>query len=92
MATNNLDIKATSQYIQLLTFTWGTGAYIARYAAADKPYTDSIPNTYAEHSLGEKFGVNLLHAAQLLTDTKSVAKTVGVCFHVGSQCENCRRV
>lgn len=46
----------------------------------------SIPNTYAEHSLGEKFGVNLLHASQLLTDTKAVAKTLGVCFHVGSQC------
>src|SRR3989338_1849621 len=46
----------------------------------------SIPNTYAEHSLGEKFGVNLLHASQLLTDTHAVAKTVGVCFHVGSQC------
>ena len=46
----------------------------------------SIPNTYAEHSLAEKFGVNLLHAPKLLYATREAAQKVGVCFHVGSQC------
>lgn len=46
----------------------------------------SIPNTYAEHSLAEKFGVNMLNAPKLLKATKQIAKQVGVCFHVGSQC------
>jgi ornithine decarboxylase len=46
----------------------------------------SIPNTYAEHSLAEKFGVNLLNAPKLLKAARQVAKQVGICFHVGSQC------
>ncbi|PIZ03988.1 MAG: ornithine decarboxylase [Gammaproteobacteria bacterium CG_4_10_14_0_8_um_filter_38_16] len=46
----------------------------------------SIPNTYAEHSLAEKFGVNLLNAPKLIKATRQVAHKVGVCFHVGSQC------
>ena len=46
----------------------------------------SIPNTYAEHSLAEKFGVELLNAPKLLRAAKQVAQAVGVCFHVGSQC------
>lgn len=46
----------------------------------------SIPNTYAEHSLAEKFGVNLSDAPTLLHATKEAAQKVGVCFHVGSQC------
>ena len=46
----------------------------------------SIPNTYAEHSLAEKFGVNLLNAPKLLKAARQVARKIGVCFHVGSQC------
>lgn len=46
----------------------------------------SIPNTYAEHSLAEKFGVNLIHAPKLMKQVHEVAREIGVCFHVGSQC------
>lgn len=46
----------------------------------------SIPNTYAEHSLAEKFGVSLLHAPKLMKQVHEVANKIGVCFHVGSQC------
>ena len=46
----------------------------------------SIPNTYAEHNLSEKFGVTLQNAATLLEKTGQAADQLGVCFHVGSQC------
>lgn len=46
----------------------------------------SIPNTYAEHSLAEKFGVNMINAPNLLKATRQVAEKLGICFHVGSQC------
>ncbi len=46
----------------------------------------SIPNTYAELNLGEKFGVNLQSAPNLLKKVAKHAKKIGVCFHVGSQC------
>lgn len=46
----------------------------------------SIPNSYAELNLGEKFGVNLQEAHQLLKEIRAKAKFVGVSFHVGSQC------
>jgi len=46
----------------------------------------SIPNTFAELSLGEKFGVNLQDAPKLLSQVRQYAKKLGVCFHVGSQC------
>lgn len=46
----------------------------------------SIPNTYAEHSLAEKFGVSLLHAPKLMKQVQESANKIGVCFHVGSQC------
>lgn len=45
--TSPLDINPTSQYINLLTFTWAGGAVVVRYCAADKPYNDGT-NTYAE--------------------------------------------
>lgn len=46
----------------------------------------SIPNTYAELNLSEKFGVNLQEAPKLLKKLREAAQEVGVCFHVGSQC------
>ena len=46
----------------------------------------SIPNTYAEHNLSEKFGVNLQNAVMLLKKVNQAANQSGVCFHVGSQC------
>ena len=46
----------------------------------------AIPNNYSELSLGEKFGISLLDAPLLLTKMRDVAKGLGVCFHVGSQC------
>ncbi len=46
----------------------------------------SIPNTYAELNLGEKFGVNLQAAPDLLKKVAKHVKKIGVCFHVGSQC------
>jgi ornithine decarboxylase len=46
----------------------------------------SIPNTYAELQLAEKFGVNLQDAPALIRKVSEVAHKVGVCFHAGSQC------
>lgn len=46
----------------------------------------TIPNTYAELNLSEKFGVNLQEAPKLLRKMREVAQELGVCFHVGSQC------
>ncbi|OGT26684.1 MAG: ornithine decarboxylase [Gammaproteobacteria bacterium RIFCSPLOWO2_02_FULL_42_14] len=46
----------------------------------------SIPNTYAEHSLADKFGINMINAPTLLKATRQAAEKLGVCFHVGSQC------
>lgn len=46
----------------------------------------AIPNSYAEISLANKFGINLADAVELLRKVRKVAGRVGVCFHVGSQC------
>lgn len=46
----------------------------------------SIPNSYAELALADKFGVSLTDAPELLAELRKVAAKVGICFHVGSQC------
>ncbi|TAE33147.1 MAG: type III PLP-dependent enzyme [Alphaproteobacteria bacterium] len=46
----------------------------------------SIPNTYAELTLAEKFGCNLQEAPQLIKKVSEKVARVGVCFHAGSQC------
>lgn len=46
----------------------------------------SIPNTYAEYNLSEKFGINLHQANTLVRETSRYANRLGICFHVGSQC------
>jgi len=46
----------------------------------------SIPNTYAELNLAEKFGVTLQEAPALLRCVAQKAQKVGLCFHAGSQC------
>ncbi|MCB2082203.1 MAG: type III PLP-dependent enzyme, partial [Rickettsiales bacterium] len=46
----------------------------------------AIPNTYAELNLADKFGATLKEAAELLRATRSHAVSLGICFHVGSQC------
>lgn len=46
----------------------------------------TIPNTYAELNLSEKFGINLQEAPGLLRKMRKNARELGVCFHVGSQC------
>ena len=46
----------------------------------------AIPNSYAEISLSDKFGINLAEAGGLLRAARKKAKKVGLCFHVGSQC------
>jgi len=46
----------------------------------------SIPNDHAAYSLQGKFGVQGGDAVELLRATRLVAKKLGVCFHVGSQC------
>jgi ornithine decarboxylase len=45
----------------------------------------AIPNSFAEISLSDKFGVNLQQAPELIKKTAKYAKSCGVCFHVGSQ-------
>lgn len=46
----------------------------------------SIPNEGAVYKLAGKFGVHVDDAAQLMIETRKVARKLGVCFHVGSQC------
>lgn len=46
----------------------------------------SIPNTYAELGLADKFGVGLGEAVDLLKKVAKHSAKLGVCFHVGSQC------
>lgn len=46
----------------------------------------AIPNTYAELSLTEKFGIGLDQAPALIKSVREAASFTGVCFHVGSQC------
>lgn len=46
----------------------------------------SIPNSYAELNLAEKFGINLQAGPELLRKIAGKADQVGVCFHSGSQC------
>lgn len=46
----------------------------------------AMPNAYAEMNLSEKFGAVLDEANQLLKMASQKAKSLGVSFHVGSQC------
>ncbi len=46
----------------------------------------SMPNSFAELTLAEKFGINLQDAPQLIKKTAEKAEKFGLCFHVGSQC------
>lgn len=46
----------------------------------------SVSNEHAAYSLQGKFGVKGEDAIELLRATRRVAKTLGICFHVGSQC------
>ena len=46
----------------------------------------SIPNTYAELTLSDKFGISMKDAPNLIRKAREVASKLGVCFHVGSQC------
>lgn len=46
----------------------------------------SIPNEHAAYSLQGKFGIEGEEAIKLLQASRTVAKKLGICFHVGSQC------
>ncbi len=46
----------------------------------------SIPNSHAAIDLSGKFGILPSESVGLIIKTRTVAKTLGVCFHVGSQC------
>jgi ornithine decarboxylase len=46
----------------------------------------SIPNSHSAIDLSGKFGILPSESASLLQKIRSVAKTCGLCFHVGSQC------
>lgn len=45
----------------------------------------SIPNTYAELNLSEKFGCDLQDAPRLLQRMAAASARLGICFHTGSQ-------
>ncbi len=45
-----------------------------------------VPNENAAYSLQGKFGIQGEAAVELLRASRKVAKNLGVCFHVGSQC------
>ncbi|CAF1237602.1 unnamed protein product [Adineta ricciae] len=38
------------------------------------------------HDLSRKFGANATDAVTILREARSIAKRLGICFHVGSQC------
>ncbi|MDX1950529.1 MAG: type III PLP-dependent enzyme [Rickettsiales bacterium] len=46
----------------------------------------SIPNSYSEYNLADKFGVDMKDAPSLIKKARNFAKKLGICFHVGSQC------
>jgi ornithine decarboxylase len=46
----------------------------------------AIPNAYAEMNLSDKFGAVLEKANTLLIDASQKARSLGISFHVGSQC------
>ncbi|MFT6077136.1 MAG: ornithine decarboxylase [Myxococcota bacterium] len=46
----------------------------------------SIPNSHAAMDLSGKFGILPSEAIGLIRKTRTIAKTLGICFHVGSQC------
>lgn len=48
----------------------------------------AIPNSHAAIDLSGKFGVLPSESIELLRKARSVAKDLGICFHVGSQCMN----
>ncbi|MEM9243831.1 MAG: type III PLP-dependent enzyme [Pseudomonadota bacterium] len=46
----------------------------------------SVPNSYAEINLSNKFGIDHEKAPDLLKLISQRARKLGICFHVGSQC------
>ena len=46
----------------------------------------SIPNSHAAIDLSGKFGILPSESVGLIRKIRTIAKTLGVCFHVGSQC------
>ncbi|MCE3255705.1 MAG: speF [Rickettsiaceae bacterium] len=46
----------------------------------------AIPNSHAAIDLSGKFGILPAEAIALVKKVRSAAKTLGICFHVGSQC------
>ncbi|MFM7557188.1 MAG: type III PLP-dependent enzyme [Alphaproteobacteria bacterium] len=46
----------------------------------------SIPNSHSAIDLSGKFGILPSDSSGLLIKARTVAKTLGICFHVGSQC------
>jgi len=44
-----------------------------------------VSSEHSELSLASKFGVDLVDARELLQQTRQLADSLGVCFHVGSQ-------
>lgn len=46
----------------------------------------AIPNSHAAIDLSGKFGILPSEAPSLLRKTRTIAKELGICFHVGSQC------
>ena len=63
---------------------------LARYAPGCNVYVRlSVPNEGSEWPLSKKFGVEIDEAAALLVYAKERGlNTVGITFHVGSQCNN----
>lgn len=46
----------------------------------------AIPNSYAEYSLSDKFGISVKDSVLLLRAARKASAKLGICFHVGSQC------
>lgn len=48
----------------------------------------AVPNLHAKLDLSAKFGIEPALAVELLLRSRQMARRLGVCFHVGSQCMN----
>jgi ornithine decarboxylase len=76
-------------------FALDTAAELAKILQATGNASDlglfvrlALPKSGAAYDLAGKFGAAPDEAAQLLQAARGTARTLGLCFHVGSQCED----
>ncbi len=78
---NDFSLDSFDELEKILTATGGAGDLTLLIRLA-------VPNFNAKMDLSAKFGIELAPAVDLLLRSRQVARRLGVCFHVGSQCMN----